>query len=91
LRRFQEDWDQPGSEDAQSTSPGWEEELSAVSTAQEEGSPLELTAPLPSARYLSYLLIKDPVHLEAKDQQLLTFSQQEKVALLNTQQPELFA
>ncbi len=77
LRTFQEDWDHPGSEVTQSTTGELEEE-SSVTSSQEESTSIKLTAPLASARSLSYLLVKDPAHLEAKDQQLLTFLRQEK-------------
>lgn len=39
---------------------------------------MELEEPLASARQLSYLFVKNPARLEAKDQQLLAFLQQEK-------------
>ena len=78
LRRFQEDWGQRGVEDTQSTSAGSEREPMPAPNAQVELALVELTVPLASARHLSYLFVKDPAHLEAKDLQLLAFIRQEK-------------
>ncbi len=79
LRTFQDDWKQPEAKESHALSGG-EERRSALVSTQQEGliSSVELEEPLASARQLSYLFVKNPAHLEAKDQQLLAFIQQEK-------------
>lgn len=79
LRRFQEDWKQAEAKEDHAFSAG-EERGPMLLTEQPEqvASPMELAEPLPSARQLSYLFVKDPSRLEAKDQQVLAFIRQEK-------------
>ena len=79
LRTFQDDWKQPEAQESHALSGGEERRSALVSTQQEELiSSVELEEPLASARQLSYLFVKNPARLEAKDQQLLAFLQQEK-------------
>jgi hypothetical protein len=79
LRTFQDDWKQAEAKESHTLSGGEERSSAPVST-QQEGliSSVELEGPLASARQLSYLFVKTPARLEAKDQQLLAFLQQEK-------------
>jgi transposase len=79
LRTFQDDWKQAEAKESHTLSGGEESRSAPVST-QQEGliSSVELEGPLASARQLSYLFVKNPARLEAKDQQLLAFIQQEK-------------
>ncbi len=79
LRTFQDDWKQAEAKESHTLSGGEERRSAPVST-QQEGliSSVELEGPLASARQLSYLFVKTPARLEAKDQQLLAFLQQEK-------------
>lgn len=68
-----------GTEEEPMRSESAEGEQTSMLPEQEEMlSTVELREPLASARQLSYLFIKDPSHLEAKDQQMLAFLQQEK-------------
>lgn len=79
LRQFQEDWDHRTEPEVhQGPSRDGEEKPELVAFSPEVVSPLELARPLASARQLSYLFMKDPKHLESKDQQLLACIQQEK-------------
>ncbi len=57
----------------QSTLISEEEKPVPVPASQELICSLELTEPLASARQLSYLFVKDPSRLQAKDQQVLAF------------------
>jgi hypothetical protein len=79
LRRFQEGWDQ--TQEKENSKSSADPESNPVHNATQPGamgSTLELTEPLVSARQLSYLFVKDLSRLEAKDQQVLAFIQQEK-------------
>jgi transposase len=75
LRRAQDNWDQQKEKEAQFAE---EEKPALIPTSQKQPLTIELTEPLASARQLSYLLVKDPLHLEIKDQRVLAFIQQEK-------------
>jgi transposase len=79
LRTFQDDWKQAEAKESHTLSGG-EERRSAPVATQQEGliSSVELEGPLASARQLSYLFVNNPARLEAKDQQLLAFLQQEQ-------------
>ena len=78
LRTFQEDWDQPAKPESENQQTGSEENAGPVLPAQEVRELIDLEEPLASARQLSYLFVKDPSHLETKDQRALAFIQQEK-------------
>jgi hypothetical protein len=92
LRTFQEDWKQAEANESHALSGG-EERRSAPISPPQVGliSSVELEEPLASARQLSYLFVKNPARLEAKDQQLLAFLQQEKeIELAYRMTPQLF-
>src|SRR5207245_1581458 len=78
LRQALDTWDHPVEKEPQSTSARYEGQPAPVPSSQEPNCPVELTEPLASARQLSYLFVKDPSRLQAKDQQVLAFIQQEK-------------
>lgn len=79
LRTFQEDWKQAKANESHALSGGKERRSAPISPPQEGLiSSVELEEPLASARQLSSLFVKNPARLEAKDQQLLAFLQQEK-------------
>src|SRR6202043_919629 len=78
-RQFQDDWKQAEAQEVNASLPGEEKEPKLLTVPQEKlNSTVKLTEPLASARQLSYLFVKDPAHLETKDQQMLAFIQQEK-------------
>jgi transposase len=78
LRQALDDWDHPMAKEPQSTLISKEEKPVPVPATQELICSLELTEPLASARQLSYLFVKDPSRLQAKDQQVLAFIQQDR-------------
>lgn len=79
LRQFQDDWKQAEAKEGNASLPREEKEPNLLSVPRQElNSTVELAEPLPSARQLSYLFVKDPAHLETKDQHMLAFIQQEK-------------
>jgi len=78
LRQALDNWDHPVEKEPQSTSAREEGQPAPVPASRDLIYTVELTEPLASARQLSYLFVKDPSHLQAKDQQVLAFIQQDK-------------
>jgi transposase len=78
LRQALDTWDHPVENESQSTSAREEGQPAPIPASQEPSCSVELTEPLASARQLSYLFVKDPSRLPAKDQQVLAFIQQER-------------
>jgi transposase len=78
LGKVGDDWKQREGKEPQRASAGEGGKQSPVPATEDLTSTVELPEPLASARQLSYLLVKDPSHLETKDQQVLAFIQQEK-------------
>jgi transposase len=79
LRQFQDDWKPAEAKEALSLPTDKERGTSLVPLHQENLiSPVELAEPLASVRQLSYLFVKASARLTTKDQQMLTFIQQEK-------------
>jgi transposase len=78
LRQALDDWNHPVAKEPQSTLISEEEKPVPVPASQELICSSELTEPLASARQLSYLFVKDPSRLQAKDQQVLAFIQQDR-------------
>ena len=78
LRQALDTWDHPVEKETQNTSATEIGQPAPVPASQELICTVKLTEPLASARQLSYLFVKDPSRLHAKDQQVLAFIQQEK-------------
>lgn len=78
LRQALDTWDHPVEKKPQSTSARKEGQAATVPASQEPSCPVELTEPLASARQLSSLFVKDPSRLQAKDQPVLAFIQQDR-------------
>jgi transposase len=78
LRQALDNWDHPVEKEPQSNSASEEVQPAPVPASQELLGTVELTEPLASARQLSYLFVKDPSRLQAKDQQVLAFLKQDK-------------
>jgi transposase len=78
LRQAQDGWSQHVEKESSRTSVGEDENPSPEPSASESISTIKLTERLSSARQLSYLLVKDPSRLRAKEHQTLAFVQQEQ-------------
>lgn len=83
LRRYElgkvgESWKQREANASQDASIGEDVPPSPSPLAQTLTSSIALSEPLASARHLSYLLVKEPSQLEAKEQQVLAFLLQEQ-------------
>ena len=79
LRQFQDNWKQAAAKEVHASLSREEKEPKRLGMPQEElYSIVELREPLASARQPSYLFVKNPAHLETRDQQMLAFIQQEK-------------
>lgn len=78
LRQALDNWDHPVEKKPQSNSASEEVQPAPVPASQELICTVELTGQLASARQLSYLFLKVPSRLQAKDQQVLAFLKQDK-------------
>lgn len=78
LRALQEDWGKPAEPQEQPRAIPSEEEAYPAPRFQEGMAPLEQGAELPSARQLSYLLVKEETRLESNERQVLALLRQEQ-------------